>query len=428
MPGLKSCGILILLCSAVLPTALAQQPKPTPAPDVPALLRTAQEALGRSDYAAAVKALKAVVEAQPGFTSAWFNLGYAYTGLHQNPDALEAYRKALGLDPNLFEARLNLGILLLETKDPQAALEHLEKAAALKPDHPRAHLYYGRALSLVGQWEPAQKQFQEVLRLDPQMAIAHFDLAQLYLQQKRYSEALPEFQKALERDSKLAQAQLGWGLASEGLKDSPQAITHFEQYLLAQPDDLETRFHLARLYLQQESIEKALESLQAVYRARPEMPGLAAALGDVCALLKKFPESEKYYREALAASPREPDLHRALGRTLIDEQKYAAAQMEFRAALNLDPHQLEAAKGLATSLYFQERYAEAIPVLEAVARAPDPPVILFFTLASCYDHLRDRANALKNYEHFLELSHGSNPTQDWQAEQRAKLLRRELRK
>jgi tetratricopeptide (TPR) repeat protein len=136
----------------------------------------------------------------------------------------------------------------------------------------------------------------------------------------------------------------------------------------------------------------------------------------------------KFYREALAASPREPDLHRALGRTLLDEQKYAAAETEFRAALKLDPHHLEAAKGLATSLYFQERYAEAIPVLEAVARAPGPPVILFFTLASCYDHLRDRPNALKNYEHFLELSHGSNPTQDWQAEQRAKLLRRESQK
>jgi tetratricopeptide (TPR) repeat protein len=312
----------------------------------------------------------------------------------------------------------------------------LEKAVALKPDHLRAHLYYGRALSLAGQSEPAQKQFQEVLRLDPQMAIAHFDLGQVYLQQKRYTEALPEFQKTVELDSKLAQAQLGWGLASEGLQDTPQAVTHFEQYLLAQPDDLETRFHLARLYLQQGSNEKALESLQAMYRARPETPGLAAALGDVCALLKKFPESEKFYREALATSPREPDLHRALGRTLLDEQKYAAAETEFRAALKLDPHHLEAAKGLASSLYLQERYAEAIPVLEAVARAPGPPVILFFTLASCYDHLaqqtskpsRDRENALKNYEHFLELSHGSNPTQDWQAEQRAKLLRRELRK
>jgi tetratricopeptide (TPR) repeat protein len=424
------CDILlvILLCGASFQSLFAQQPKPPSPPDVPALVRTAQEALGRANYAAAVKALKAVVEAQPDYTGAWFNLGYAYSGLHQDAEAVEAYRKALGLAPNLFEARLNLGILLLEMKEPQAALEHLEKAVALKPDHPRAHLYYGRGLSLAGQPEAAQKQFQEALRLDPQMAIAHFDLGQLHLRLKRYSEALPEFQKAVELDSTLAQAQLGWALASEGLKDLGQAITHFEQYLAAQPDDLETRFHLARVYLQQGSNEKALECLQAVYRARPSTDGLAAALGDVYALLKKFPESEKFYREALAASPGEPDLHRALGRSLLDQEKFAAAEAEFRTALKLDPHYLEAAKGLATSLYLQKRYPEAIPVLEAVASTPDAPAILFFMLASCYDHLRERANALKEYEHFLALSHGLNPTQEWQAEQRAKLLRRELQK
>jgi len=421
-------AILILFCCADFPSALAQQPKPPSAPDVPALVRTAQEALGQKDYAAAVKALKAVVETQPESPAAWFSLGYAYTGLHQDAEAVQAYRKALELTPELFEARLNLGILLLQMKEPRSALEHLEEAVKLKPDHARAHLYLGRALSLADHPEAAQKQFQEALRLDPQIAIAHFDLGQLYLQQKRYPDALPEFQKSVELDATLAQAQLGWALACEGQKDLAQAVHHFEQYLAAKPDDLETRFHLARLYLQEGNNEKALESLQAVYRAQPATPGLAAALGDVHALLKKLPESEKFYREALAASAGEPELHRALGRTLLDEEKFAAAEAEFRAALKLDPHSREAAKGLATSLYLQKRYPEAIPVLEALARGPDAPAILFFTLASSYDHLRDRERALKEYEHFLALSHGVNPTQEWQAEQRAKLLRRELQK
>jgi len=118
--------------------------------DVSTLLRTAQDALGRNDFAAAADALKQVVEAQPTLTAAWFNLAYAYTGLHKQAEAVASYRKALALDPNLFEARLNLGILLIQLNDPQAALEHLEKAATLKPDHLRAQLYYGRALALTG--------------------------------------------------------------------------------------------------------------------------------------------------------------------------------------------------------------------------------------------------------------------------------------
>jgi superkiller protein 3 len=396
--------------------------------DVPALLHTAQEALGRNDFATAADALKRAVAAQPTLTAAWFNLAYAYTALHKHEEAVAAYRKALELDPNLFEARLNLGILLLQLNNPQGALEHLEKAATLKPDHFRAQLYYGRALALTGQTARAQKQYQAVLQLDPRLAIAHYDLGQLCLQQKLYQEALASFQKASELDPALSQAQLGMALALEGSKDEVKAVAHFEQYLAAHPDDLETRFHLARLYLELGKNEQAYDGLQSVYRVKPETPGLAAALGDVCALLKKFPESEKYYRQALLAAPTDPDLHRALGQTLLEEEKFSEAEAEFRTALKSNPGSREAGQGLATSLYLQKRYPEAIPWLEALARAPQPPPILIFALATCYDNLHVLQKALENYERFLQLSKGQSPDHEWQATQRAKLLRHQLQK
>jgi len=398
------------------------------APDVPTLLKTASEALDRKDLPAAVQALKAVVEAQPDNAAAWFNLGYAYSGLHQDEDAVQAYEKTLELQPDLFEAHLNLGILFTQMKRVQESVEHLNKAVTLKPEHPRAHLYDGRALAAAGQPDAAEKQFQEALRLDPTLAIAWFDLGQLRLNHKDCTGALEAFQKAQELDPQLPQAKLGTALALEGLNRSPEAVPLMEQYLAAQPDDLETRFHLAKLYLQQNKNEQALESLQIVHQARPELPGLAAALGDVCALLKKFAESEKYYRQALATAPNEPDLHRALGQTLLDQEKLPEAEAEFRVTLKLDPRSREAAKGLATSLYLQEKYAEAVPVFEALARAPDVPAGTFFILATCYDHLRDIKKALEYYTRFLELSHEQSPDQEWQARQRAKLLQRELRK
>jgi tetratricopeptide (TPR) repeat protein len=155
---------------------------------------------------------------------------------------------------------------------------------------------------------------------------------------------------------------------------------------------------------------------------------LAAALGDVCALLKKFPESEKFYRQALLATPAEPDLHRALGQALLDEGKFSEAEVEFRTALKSDSRSRGAAQGLASSLYFQKRYPEAIPLLEALGRAPNPPALLFFFLATCYDHLHILQKALDNYERFLELSKGQSPDHEWQSTQRAKLLRHQLGK
>ena len=146
------------------------QPSAPPGSDGPsALLRTAEDALARKDYAEAAKQLKAFIATHPDMPEAWFNLGYAYTGLHEQDEAVRAYQKTLALAPDLFAARLNLGILLVEQKQPQAALEHLQKATTLKPEHVRAHLYYGRALVQTGQPDAARKEFQEVTRLGAAM-------------------------------------------------------------------------------------------------------------------------------------------------------------------------------------------------------------------------------------------------------------------
>jgi len=229
-------------------------------------------------------------------------------------------------------------------------------------------------------------------------------------------------------DSTLVQAGLGAALAAEALSDSAQAIAHFERYLASKPDDVETQFHLAGLYLQQKQNEKARDTLESIYRVKPDLPGLTAALGDVSARLKKLPDAEKYYRLAIAAQPGVVDLHRALGQVLLDEQKYPDGENEFRTALQMDSRNRDAAIGLASSLDFQKRYSEAIPILEVLAKDPDAAPYTFFVLATCYDHLRARKEALANYEHFLKLSHGENPDQEWQATQRAKLLSRELSK
>ena len=408
--------------------APARPPAPAGSPDLSALLQTAQEALDRKDFAAAVKALKAVVADQAAIPAVWFNLGYAYNGLHEPDEAVTAYQKALELAPDLFAGRLNLGILLMEKKQPQAALEHLQKAVALKPEHARAHLYYARALAQTGQPELALKEFQQVTRLDPSMVIAQFEFGQLELQQKHPAEALAAFERALAADPKLVQADLGAALAAEAMNDTAQAVAHFEKYQASRPDDVETQFHLARLYLEQKQDEKARDTLESIFRVKPDQPGLTAALGDVNARLKKLPEAEKYYRLAVIAQPGVVDLHRALGEILMKAQKYPEAEGEFRTALQLDPHNRDSAIGLASSLYLQKRYPEAIPILELLAKAPDAAPYVFFTLATCYDHLMARKEALANYEHFLQLSNGKSPDQEWQATQRAKLLRRELSK
>lgn len=394
-------------------------------------MQQAEDALAQKDYQAALAPLKTVTGAAPESADAWFYLGYAYHGLHQDAEARAAYEKAVRLNPELYQAQANLGLLLVAIKDAPEALPHLQKAVALKPGDPRPHFDFAVALEASGQTLAAATELRKALQLDPKLEAAAYQLGKIELDEKQYSTAAGDFEKALAINPERAEAELGLASAREGLGQTAQAEQHFEAYLKLQPADGPVRFHLACLYLQENKSDLALAQLQQLERAHTEVPGLDAALGDANARAGKLSDSESCYRKALAATPSGPDaadLHRELAATLVKEGKSTEAESEFRAALGLSPNNADALKGLAESLYLEGRWADAVPIIERLVQSPPAPAGLYFFLATCYDHLGDRKPALDAYEQFLQRSNGSNPDQEWQARQRAKLLSRELGK
>jgi Flp pilus assembly protein TadD len=408
-------------------TTAPQTKSPT---DLGALLRQAEDALENKDYNAAVLPLKTVTGAAPDSADAWFYLGYAYHGLHQDTEARTAYERAVQLNPELYQAQVNLGLLLFALKDLPGALPHLQKAVALKPDEARPHLDLGVAFEASGQASAAETELRRALQLDPKLGAAAYQLGKIELDEKQYGSAADDFEKALAITPGDAEVELGLASAREALGQTTQAEQHFEASLKIRPGDAAVRFHLAQLYLQENKSDLALAQLQQLEQAHAVLPGLDAALGDAYARAGKFSDSESFYRKAISATPGPDaaDLHRALAATLVKEGKTAEAESEFRAALRLNPNNSDALKGLGESLYLQGRWAEAAPIIERLVQSPSAPAGLYFFLATCYDHLRDRKPALDAYEQFLQRSKGSNPDQEWQARQRAKLLSRELGK
>lgn len=410
------------------PQAPSRKPVQATPKDVPALMQQAEDALERKDYQSALEPLKKVTGIAPETPEAWYYLGYAYQGLRRDDEARESYEKAVALKPDLAEAQVNLGLLLLAARDPAGALPHLEKAVELKPNDARAHLNLGLALDDASQPGPAEQEFRRALELDPKSDRAAYELGEIELVQKHYDEAITQFTKALELKPANAEAEKGLATAYEALGKMPEAGQHFEQYLKLQPADATVRLHLARLYLNQHSPDHALAELHEIEQTGTVAPDLEAAMGDAYALAGKFSDSESHYRRALAGNPGQADLHRALAETLLKENKNADAESEFRKALAIDPGNADAIKGLASSLYLQARFAEAAPLVERLLQSPSASPGLYFILATCYDHLRDRPRALEAYKQFLARAKGSNPDQEWQARQRAKLLSRELGK
>ena len=117
--------------------------------DVQSLITEAQAALDHNDYAAAIPLLQKIAAQRPEDAVPHFELGYAYSELKRNVDAVAEYRRAIALDPALSAAHINLGLVLLET-DPNAAAESFRHAIGLSPDQPRPHYLAGQLLSRRG--------------------------------------------------------------------------------------------------------------------------------------------------------------------------------------------------------------------------------------------------------------------------------------
>ncbi len=410
-----------------LPLSEQQAPIALP-PDLAALMQQAEDDLQRNDYQGALAPLKKITAAAPETAAAWYYLGYAQHGLHQDGDARQAYEKAVTLNPDLAEAQVNLGALLVAAHEFAAALPHLQAAVKLKPNDPHAHLSLALALDGADRRDAALQEFQRTTELDPGSEIALYEAGHIELSEKHFTEAAADLAKAAALRPDDAAAKRDLAAVDEAQGQFAGAGQQLDAYLKLRPGDTMARVHLAHIYLDQHQTDLALAQLQQIDPSEPLPPDVEASLADDYALAGKLSDAETHYRKALQSLGDQADLHRALAETLLKEKKNAEAEAEFRRTLAIDPQNTAALKGLGTSIYLEERYADAAPIVERLLQLPGASPGLYFILATCYDHVRDRPRALAAYKQYLARADGSNPDQEWQAEQRAKLLSREIAK
>jgi tetratricopeptide (TPR) repeat protein len=156
-------------------------------------------------YAEAAKGFERVVETQPHWTAAEFNLGLAYLnmqgvqGAEAHLDNAEAvFQSLLADDPDFAAARFCLGLLYHHQGEMEKSLEQFRAAYQLDPKDPYVVYQYARALADVGRSAESIEVFEQVLRLDPGFVSAVYGLARQYQrtrQKEKTLELLERFQK-----------------------------------------------------------------------------------------------------------------------------------------------------------------------------------------------------------------------------------------
>ena len=98
------------------------------------------------DFDQSLKALKKVIELNPNYVDAYYNIGVVLNDQGKIDKAIEAYQRCIALFPNYTDSYINMGQGLRAQGKHEKALEAFITAESIKPDHPEAYFNIGATL------------------------------------------------------------------------------------------------------------------------------------------------------------------------------------------------------------------------------------------------------------------------------------------
>jgi Flp pilus assembly protein TadD len=415
--------------------------------DTPPEIAQAEEAIQKSDFAAAEPLLKKALEKDPNNFQAWFDLGFVLNRLGDNDESIAAYRKSVAAKPDVFESNLNLGLTLARANNPEAE-GFLRAATTLQPTE---HTEEGQARAWLALAHLAEKtkpedallDYQKAAELMPKDPEPHLSAGLLHERQKQYSDAESEYKQVLALDPsskdprtldpRTTEAAIGLTniyMKSNRLADAEPLL---RRLAAERPGDAGIHLQLGRvLDAEDTSQEKeknkkddALAEFQLALKLAPADAEAQREIADFYTRAKRNDLAEPLYRALVAAQPNDQELHRALGKSLLLQKKFPEAQQEFLVALRLKRDSPDVYLDLAFAANENKNYELTVRALNGrsmlntvnTANADLPP-IYYFIRATAYDHLHDYKPAALDYHHFLDVAQGKFPDQEWQATHR----------
>lgn len=381
------------------------------------------KALEEGKYEAAVAAFQKAIAADPKDYFAHFNLAMAYSFLHQDAEGVAEYRKTLEIKPGLYEAELNGGILLLRQKNPAEALPLFEDAARQKPQEFRPRYYLAESQLQTGDAVKAEESYRLALALDAKSAGAQLGMAQALVQQGKPADAEPYFRQAAQMDPQYHDYLLELAAVYEKGHQTAEAMAIYKEF----PDNPAAQSRLGEMLLESKQYADALPGLEASFQKDPSEPNrvaLAAAY-----VLTHHPEKAlPLLDQAVAAEPSNYDVRMMYARALRDRRQFPAAARQFYEAAKLKPSDAKTWTELGDMLYMAGDYPQSLAAFEQAAKLGENTAGNWFLRAIILDKLKQLKPAKEAYEHFLSMSQGKNPDQEFQARQRARIIQRELDK
>src|SRR3989442_914218 len=282
-----------------------------------------------------------------------------------------------------------------DTKPAQAAPRKVDKASAYY-HYALAHMYEEQ-VAMYGRTELANRaieEYREAIDADPASEYLTAGLAELYAKTGRIRDAVVEAQDILKRDPNNLEARRLLGriyLRSLGDMQSGNgsqsvlklAIEQYEQIIKLQPDSMDDHLLLGRLYRLNNDLQKAENEFKTAIRLQP---GSEEAVTTLAYLYNELGDTTRA-TQVLSAVPdaaRSAKLYSALGYTYEQQKQYKNAIEAYRHAIELDRDNLDAIRGLAQNLLNDGQTDAALDQYKVIADANPEDAQTYVRIAEIY--------------------------------------------
>jgi len=213
-------------------------------------------------------------------------------------------------------------------------------AATLRARHPKVAIIadiLANAQARLGKAEAAEESFRAAVELDPNYAEAHNNYGRFLVERDRSDEGIAQIRAALKIAPKMALAYQNLGVAHARRGDAAPAIAALETALKLQPGLIEAQGQLGEMYAKKRDFDAAVAAFQAVQKLGNGRGETAISLAQALSSAGRESEALELLDKVLAASP---DLPRALGAkatTLQSLGRFDEAEALLRRAIELEP-------------------------------------------------------------------------------------------
>jgi tetratricopeptide (TPR) repeat protein len=272
------------------------------------------------------------------------------------PRAIEEFQKALELDPRLDETEVLLALSYFDTGQLQRAIPLLEKAYQRKKDDPDVAAHLGlaylreqqadKALVVLSHWAEIQPDSPEALYYKGKAAqyvasntfarltkvapdsYRTFQLEAEMLRQRGLAPAaINEYKKAIAQKPDAAGLHYALGTLYREVGRLDEALAEFNQELRITDDPL-TYYWIGDVYLQQNKMDHAQQSLLKALTIQPGLTGAELDLAKTYQAQGKTAQAVKMLQAVIASDPEQQEAHYLLFGLYKDQGQMDQARKE----------------------------------------------------------------------------------------------------